>query len=96
MLRIPTVLTTKVVTRVLVIEDGSVSGLNHTVDVPSVTRQRFVLDMANACEMEHVNVSTTIAVKTARCAIQKSAAQVMERATSMGLVLVSMVGQDDR
>ena len=58
-LRTHTAEITKVVTRVRVIKGGSVSGLNHTADVPGVTLPCFVLDMVNACGMAHVIVLAT-------------------------------------
>ena len=88
--------TTRVVTRVLVTGDGSVNGLNHTVDVPGVTRPRFVLVMDNVCEMGHVIVSAITAAKTARCAIHTFGVQAMEHVTSMGRVTVNMAGRDNR
>lgn len=94
-LRIPTAQIMKVVTPVLVTEDGSISGLSHTVDVPCVTQTHFAPDMANACEMDHAIASATTAVQIVQYVIQTSVAQATEFATSMVLVIVSMDGRED-
>jgi len=88
--------TTRVVTRVLVTGDGSVNGLNRTVDVPGVTRPRFVLVMDNVCGMGHVIVSAITVAQTAQCAIHASVVQAMEHVTSMEPVIVNMDGQGNR